>query len=59
MRKHETSFGFSAVVREALSVVINEPYESAMAGHIKWVLSSEKKKTGGHKITDIYYVKRP
>jgi hypothetical protein len=59
MTKHHTSFGHSdKVVREALSVIINEPYESAMAGHIKWALSSEKKKIGGYKITDVYYIKR-
>lgn len=44
-RKHHTSAGWGeGLVREALSVEINEPYESALAGHINWALPHNGKK---------------
>jgi hypothetical protein len=60
MRKHDTSRGFGRyLVREAMSVEIDETYESAMAGHINWSLSADNIKVGGHKAGEIYYMKRP
>ena len=57
MRKHSTSRP-SKIVREAVSIEIKEPYESALAGHIGWILTSERIKVQGYKICEVFYMKR-
>ena len=42
---------------EALSVEIKEPYETAMAGHIKWT-SLRNIKVWESKMSDVYYIRR-
>ena len=56
MQKHSTS-SYNSVKRSAVSKVINEPYEKALAGHIDWNYDKNGVKTGGKKVADVYYMK--